>query len=356
MQLALTLFALLVASAAAFSAQPAVPRVHAVSRSMARPVVMADNIRELRTRIVSIKNTKKITQAMKLVAAAKVRRAQDAVLRARPFSESLEKVLGGLIERLKAEPLDLPLLEERETKTVLLIVVSGERGLCGGYNAQCIKKTTQRLTELEAQGVNVKMLCIGRKANVWFRRRNKDIVKAVPCPATPTSEFASTIADEVLNYFLSGEVDRVEVLYTSFVSMIASLPSVRTLVPLSPQGLETAGDEIFKLTTKDGKFGVEREKVAASEPKKFEADMIFEQEPAQLLNALLPLYINGQILRTVQESLASELAARMSAMQSATDNASQLGKALTQKMNRARQAAVTQELLEIVAGANAVSG
>jgi F-type H+-transporting ATPase subunit gamma len=300
-------FTLLVAGATAFSPlglgrAPLASRAAATSAQPA--VVMGDNIRELRTRIASIKNTKKITQAMKLVAAAKVRRAQDAVLRSRPFSENLEKVIGGLIERLKNENLDFPLLQQRETKKVLLVVVSGERGLCGGYNAQIIKKATARLAELEKQGIDVTMLNIGRKANVWFKRRNKKIAKFVTCPAVPTSEFAAEISDTVLNYFLSGEVDRVELVYTSFLSMIASNPSVRTLVPLSPQGLETAGDEIFKLTTKDGKFGVEREKVARAEPKKFEADMLFEQEPSQLLNAILPLYINGQILRTVQVSSA----------------------------------------------------
>jgi len=348
---------LLVASACAFSVQPSARTPLASRAAAARPaVVMGGNIREMRTRINSIKNTKKITQAMKLVAAAKVRRAQDAVLRSRPFTRELEKVLGGLIERLKDEPLDLPLLEERDTKTVLMVVVSGERGLCGGYNAQIIKKATARMAELEKQGIKIKLLCIGRKANVWFKRRERDIVNFIPTPASPSSEFASALSDDILNYFLSGEVDRVELVYSSFISMINSLPSVRTLVPLSPQGLETTGDEIFKLTTNNGKFGVEREKLSREAPMDFQADMLFEQEPAQLLNAILPLYINGQILRTVQESLASELAARMSAMQSATDNASELGKILTQKMNRARQAAVTQELLEIVAGANSVSG
>lgn len=297
--LRLLALSLLVAGAAAFSAPARVP----VAARCAAPrpaVAMGDNIRELRTRIGSIKNTKKITSAMKLVAAAKVRRAQDAVIKSRPFTEELEKVIGGLIERLKKESLELPLLEERETKTVMLVIVSGERGLCGGYNAQIIKKATQRIAELEKQGIKVKLFNVGRKANVWFKRRNKDIVKFVNTPNVPTSEFASDVSDGVLNYFLSGEVDRVEVVYTSFISMIAAQPSVRTLVPLSPQGLETDGDEIFKLTTKDGKFGVEREKVERGAAMKFESDMLFEQEPGQLLNAILPLYINGQLLRTVQ--------------------------------------------------------
>lgn len=303
--LRITLACAILASAAAFSAPVRMPV--ASRAAAARPaVVMGDNIRELRTRIGSIKNTKKITSAMKLVAAAKVRRAQDAVIRSRPFSEELEKVIGGLILRLKKEALELPLLEERDTKTVLVVIVSGERGLCGGYNAQIIKKATQRIAELEDQGIKVKLFDIGRKANVWFKRRNKEIVKFVNTPNVPTSEFASDVSDQILNYFLSGEVDRVEVIYTSFISMIAAQPSVRTLVPLSPQGLETDGDEIFKLTTKAGKFGVEREKVERASPMVFESDMIFEQEPAQLLNAILPLYINGQLLRTVQvRALAS---------------------------------------------------
>merc|ERR1711937_732862 len=135
--------------------------------------------------------------------------------------------------------------------------------------------------------------------------------------------------------------------------MISSIPSIRTIVPLLPGGIEMEGDEIFKLTSKDGDIAVEKTKMPVADPKEFAPDMIFEQEPSQLLNAILPLYLNGQLLRTLQESVASELAARMSAMQAATDNAKELEKRLSQEMNRARQAKVTQELMEIVAGADA---
>merc|ERR1719472_604530 len=128
--------------------------------------------------------------------------------------------------------------------------------------------------------------------------------------------------------------------------MITSIPSVRTIVPLAPQGIEMEGDEIFKMTTK--------EKIEAAAPQEFAADMIFEQEPSQLLNAILPLYLNGQLLRTMQDSVASELAARMSAMQAATDNAKELQSNLEREMNRARQAKITQELMEIIAGADAI--
>merc|ERR1719230_2019727 len=137
--------------------------------------------------------------------------------------------------------------------------------------------------------------------------------------------------------------------------MISSVPSVRTIVPLTPTGLEMDGDEIFKMTTKDGALSMTKEKLDAAEPQEFASDMLFEQEPSQLLNTILPLYLNGQLLRTMQDSVASELAARMSAMQAATDNAKELQSNLERQMNRARQAKITQELMEIIAGADATS-
>jgi F-type H+-transporting ATPase subunit gamma len=314
---------------------------------------MGATIRELRDRVGSVKNTKKITSAMKLVAAAKVRRAQEAVLRSRPFSETLERILGGLLQRVKTEGLDIPLLEERTVKKVGLVSITGDRGLCGGYNAQAIKNTEKRIEELKAQGVEVELLVIGNKGNTYFKKRDTPVRKAIPCGQAPTAEQAQDIASELLSSFYGGELDRVELLYTSFISMINSKPQVRTLIPLLPSGMEIEGDEIFKLTSKDGEMTIEKEKVEAAAPAEFVPDMIFEQEPSQLLNAILPLYLNGQILRTMQESVASELASRMSAMQAATDNAKDLQGRLESEMNRARQAKITQELMEIIAGADA---
>merc|ERR1719261_1044790 len=315
--------------------------------------MMGATIRELRDRVGSVKNTKKITSAMKLVAAAKVRRAQEAVLRSRPFSETLERILGGLLQRLKTEALDIPLLETRTAEKVGLVCITGDRGLCGSYNAAAIKKTEQRIEELKAQNVDVELILVGNKGGTYFKRRETPVRKAIACGQSPTAEQAQEIANELLSSYYAGELDRIELLYTSFISMIASMPTVRTLIPLLPSGLEMEGDEIFKLTSKDGDIAVEKESVAVAEPKTFVADMIFEQEPSQLLNAILPLYLNGPLLRTLQESVASELAARMSAMQAATDNAKDLQGRLSQEMNRARQAKVTQELMEIVAGADA---
>jgi len=347
----------LVATASAFQGAP----VSAVTSRHAA-VSMGANVKELRERVTSVKNTKKITSAMKLVAAAKVRRAQEAVIRSRPFSETLERILGGLLSRLSTEALDIPLMETREAKNVAVVVVTGDRGLCGGYNAQMIKKAEARIVELQSQGVNVELVTVGNKGSSYFKKRQpgsegkgvKTTVRAsYACGQGPTAEEATIIANELLSTYYAGDVDRIELMYTSFVSMISSVPSIRTIIPLSPAGIEAEGDEIFKLTTKDGQMSVEKEKLDKAKPAEFAPDMIFEQEPSQLLNALLPLYLNGQLLRVLQESVASELASRMQAMQSATDNAKDLQGRLETEMNRARQAKITQELMEIIAGADA---
>jgi F-type H+-transporting ATPase subunit gamma len=292
--------------------------------------------------------------AMKLVAAAKVRRAQDAVLATRPFSETLQSVFGGLIQRLGGESVDLPLLTEREVKKVTLLVITGDRGLCGGYNSFMIKKAEARFNELKKNGVEADLILVGKKGIAYFERRGFPIRKKYETGQNPTAKQALAIAEEVSSTFLSGESDAVELLYTKFVSLIASSPSIRTLVPFSASDITAKGDEVFQLTSESGQFGVERTELDVAAPQEFPNDMIFEQDPIQIVNAILPLYLNGQILRTLQESVASELAARMQSMQSASDNAGSLAKQLNLEYNRARQAAVTQELLEIISGASAL--
>jgi len=292
--------------------------------------------------------------AMKLVAAAKVRRAQDAVLATRPFSETLQSVFGGLINRLGGESIDLPLLTQREVKKVCLVVITGDRGLCGGYNSFMIKKAENRFKELKEQGIDTEMVLIGKKGITYFERRGYPIRKTFETGQNPEAKQALAISEELLNTYLSGEADAVELLYTKFVSLIASNPSIRTLVPFSASEITAKGDEVFQLTSDHGDFGVERKELEVAAPQEFPNDMIFEQDPLQIVNSILPLYLNGQILRTLQESVASELAARMQSMQSASDNAGALANELSLQYNRARQAAVTQEILEIVSGAAAL--
>ncbi len=311
------------------------------------------NLKAIRDRIQSVKNTKKITEAMRLVAAAKVRRAQEQVTATRPFADRLAQVLYGLQVRLRFEDANLPLLQKRDVQKVALLVISGDRGLCGGYNANVIRRAENRAKELTAEGVEFQYVLVGRKAIQYFQRREQPIHEKIfsGLEQVPTAAEASMIADELLSLFLSESVDRVELIYTRFVSLVSSRPVIQTLLPLDPQGLEASDDEIFRLTTRGGAFQVERERVQSSVPNPLPQDMIFEQDPVQILDALLPLYLNNQLLRAMQESAASELAARMTSMNNASENASELIDTLSLSYNKARQAAITQEILEVVGGA-----
>jgi len=312
----------------------------------------------------SVKNTKKITDAMKLVAAAKVRKAQEAVVNGRPFSENLVKVLYGVNRRLQDEDVASPLTTIRPVKTVLLVVITGDRGLCGGYNNFVIKKAVARIQELGELGVNCKVLNIGRKGTVFFKRRAEkySLSKSMPLGGAPSTKEAQAMADEIFSEFVSAEVDKVEILFTKFVSLINSQPTIQTLLPMARSGelcdingncVDFAEDEVFRLTTTDGKLFVTRDKIDMNKSQ-LDSAIIFEQEPSQILDALLPLYMNSTVLRSLQESLASELASRMNAMNSASDNAAALRKTLSLVYNRQRQAAITSQLIEIVSGANAV--
>jgi F-type H+-transporting ATPase subunit gamma len=308
------------------------------------------NLKEIRDRISSVKNTRKITEAMRLVAAAKVRRAQEQVLRSRPFADRLARVLQNLQTRMGFAGADAPLLAARDVRRITLLSVTGDRGLCGGYNSNIIKRTEQRFAELKGQGYEVDMVLMGRKAITYFQNRNYPIrATFTGLEQVPTATEADNIASEVLAEFLSGSTDRVEIIFTKFINLVSSQPVVQTLLPLDPQGIAVSDDEIFRLITRDGQLGVEvskRENPSAQLP----SDFVFEQSPEQLLNALLPLYLSNQLLRSLQEAAASELASRMTAMNNASDNAKALATSLTLDYNKARQAAITQEILEVVGG------
>jgi F-type H+-transporting ATPase subunit gamma len=315
------------------------------------------NLKEIRDRISSVKNTRKITEAMRLVAAAKVRRAQEQVLRSRPFADRLARVLQNLEARMGFEASDSPLLARRDVRTITLLAVTGDRGLCGGYNANVIKRTEQRFAELTGQGYAVDLVLMGRKAINYFQNRATTYrIRATftGLEQVPTATEADRIASEVLAEFLSGSTDRVEIIFTKFINLVSSQPVVQTLLPLDPQGIASPEDEIFRLITRDGRLGVEVGKVENVQAP-LQSDFVFEQNPDQLLNALLPLYLANQLLRSLQEAAASELASRMTAMNNASDNAKDLAKKLTLDYNKARQAAITQEILEVVGGAAAMT-
>lgn len=315
------------------------------------------NLKEIRDRISSVKNTRKITEAMRLVAAAKVRRAQEQVLRSRPFADRLARVLETLQSRIGFTDVDVPLFRDQPVECITLLAVTGDRGLCGGYNANIIKRTEQRHAELSGQGYKVDLVLIGRKAISYFQNRSDTYtIRATftGLEQVPNAEEAGSIANEVLAEFLSGSCDRVEMIFTKFINLVSSRPVIQTLLPLDPQGIATPEDEIFRLTTREGRLVVETGSEPNPEPG-LPPDIVFEQDPEQLLDALLPLYVQNQLLRSLQEAAASELASRMTAMNNASDNAKALAKTLTLDYNKARQAAITQEILEVVGGSSAMA-
>ncbi len=311
------------------------------------------NLKEIRDRIVSVKNTRKITEAMRLVAAAKVRRAQDQVLKSRPFADKLARVLQNIQTRMQFESSDSPLLSKRNVKTISLVCITADRGLCGGYNTNIIKKVETRYSELVNQGFSTNLILVGKKAIGYFQnRKDKYVIKSTfkELEQVPTSKDSEGITSEVLAEFLSENSDRVEIIYTKFITLVSCAPVVQTLLPLDPQGIAEENDEIFRLTTKNSQLRVEKSNIAKAESDKLSSDMVFEQSPDQLLDSLLPLYLQNQILRALQESAASELACRMTAMNNASDNAKELANNLNLTYNKARQAAITQEILEVVGG------
>ncbi len=311
------------------------------------------NLKEIRDRIVSVKNTRKITEAMRLVAAAKVRRAQDQVLKSRPFADKLARVLQNIQTRMQFESSDSPLLSKRNVKSISLVCITADRGLCGGYNTNIIKKVETRYSELVNQGFSTNLILVGKKAIGYFQnRKDKYVIKSTfkELEQVPTSKDSEGITSEVLAEFLSESSDRVEIIYTKFITLVSCAPVVQTLLPLDPQGIAEENDEIFRLTTKNSQLRVEKSNIAKAESDKLSSDMVFEQSPDQLLDSLLPLYLQNQILRALQESAASELACRMTAMNNASDNAKELANNLNLTYNKARQAAITQEILEVVGG------
>ena len=313
------------------------------------------NLKEIRDRIVSVKNTRKITEAMRLVAAAKVRRAQDQVLKSRPFADKLARVLQNIQTRMQFETSDSPLLSKRKVETISLVCITADRGLCGGYNNNIIKKVEIRYGELINQGYKPQLILVGKKAIGYFQnRKDKYTIKKTfkELEQVPTASDAEGITNDVLAEFISESSDRVEIIYTKFITLVSCSPVVQTLLPLDPQGIAEKNDEIFRLTTKNSQLRVEKSNIQASDKSELPSDMVFEQSPDQLLDSLLPLYLQNQVLRALQESAASELACRMTAMNNASDNAKELASTLNLTYNKARQAAITQEILEVVGGAS----
>ncbi|CCU80032.1 ATP synthase gamma chain [Halanaerobium saccharolyticum subsp. saccharolyticum DSM 6643] len=301
------------------------------------------NMRDIQRRIGSVKNTQKITRAMKMVASAKLKNAQDRAEDARPYFNKTVEVLRGVFTRTKEK--NHPLLAEREGGRHLVIVITADRGLCGAYNHK-VMDIAEEIVETEEE---VSLLVLGRKARDYFRRREADIMaEYVQLDDYPGYGFANNIADEIIHHFEAEDVNKVSMIYTHFNSAISQTVKKMQLLPV-----EEFAEEAKKIESDDEQQMDAETAEEGSDTKKY-VDYIFEPSPAEVFDNILPQYLINVIYSALLESKASEFGARMTAMDSATENASEMIDDLTLKYNRARQAEITKEITEIVGGAEAL--
>ena len=295
------------------------------------------NLKLIRNRIASVKSTQKITRAMKLVAGARLSKAQQRILAIRPFAQKTEQMLVEVTESAAecegSEP-DHPLLARREEKRVLLLVVTSDRGLCGAFNANINRTAERHWKSLVADGKDVQMAIIGRKGRDYLTRRKVPIMHVFSHVWEKLgNEQSEVVAKTILRPFVRGEVDSIYLIYNEFKSAMTQRVVVEPLFPLPKP---------------------ERPEPTHEMPEATPSEFIFEPTKHAVLEQLVPSYIELTILRALYESMASEFGARMTAMDSATKNASEIIDRLTLQYNRARQAAITTELMEIIGGANAL--
>jgi F-type H+-transporting ATPase subunit gamma len=287
------------------------------------------NLKAIRKRITTVKNTRKITRAMKLVAAARLRKAQENIVRMRPYAVQIMELISSLAARVGEEP--HPLLARREPNRVLLVVITSDRGLAGAFNSGISRAAFRQYTELVGQGKQVTIAAIGRKGSDYFRRRGVTITHTLGHVFDGLSyEKAREIGELIIREYTEQALDAVYLCYNEFKSAITQKVVVERILPVELQPEDPEGKPAL--------------------------DYLYEPDQQTLLNILLPLYVNSQIYRALLESVASEHGARMTAMDNATNNAADLIQALTLQANRARQAAITTELMEIISGAESLKG
>ncbi len=291
------------------------------------------NLKEVRNRIVSVSSTQQITKAMKMVSAAKLRRAQDAIQQLRPYASKLREILQNLSQSLGSEGGEYA--KVRPVEKVLLIVITSNRGLCGAFNSNVIRLVRNRIrgqySEQEKQG-NVKILCIGKKASDYFsKEKNSYLGHHNELYANLKFEDVAKIAETIMSDFSEEKYDRVEIVYNQFKNAATQLLTLEQMLPLEPE----ASDEKLKKNI---------------------PDYIFEPNQQEIVKDLIPKSLKTQLFKAILDSVASEHGARMTSMNKATDNAADLIKDLKLSYNKARQAAITGEILEIVGGAEALKG
>jgi len=292
------------------------------------------SVQDIKRRVRSIRNIRKVTRAMELVAAAKLRRAQARIESMRPYAERMQELMVGTA-RASSSVRGLPLLQRREVGRAAIVPLTGDRGLAGAFNGQILREAFAVERRLHADGVETSWLVSGKKGASTLRFRGYAIEQAWGgFSQSPRYEDAQAIAHRVSELYSEQEVDSVVLVYNHFVSALVQKVVTQDVLPI-PESLLEAGED-------------ERSQALLG-------DFIYEPEPEQILERLLPVYVETEVYRALLESAASEQGARMTAMRNATKNAGELIDSLTLSMNRARQAEITQEILEVVAGADALS-
>jgi F-type H+-transporting ATPase subunit gamma len=289
------------------------------------------NLKSIKKRIVSVKNTRQITKAMKMVSAAKLRRAQENVVAARPYAKKLGEVLQRLAQSQDVD--GHPLLEKRVAEKALVILVTSDRGLCGGFNANISKAAERYIKERKGDYAEISLLTIGRKGYEFLKNRQTIRKNYTGVLSTLNYQTAAMLAQEVIAGYLAGDYDEVFLFYNAFRSVMSQDITLQQLLPIAPP--ETA----------------EGEKEGETPP-----EYIYEPSKSELLGELLPKYVEVTMFKAMLESVASEHGARMTAMDSASKNATEMIGKLTLVYNRARQAAITTELMEIISGAESIKG
>lgn len=298
------------------------------------------SLKAIRTRITSVKNTRKITRAMKLVSTAKLRRAQDALTQARPYTQAISRVVSELSAVAGTD--SHKLFEERPLQKAMIVVMTSDRGQAGAFNANVTKAVERYAANELSAATEVSLRIIGRKGNQYFSRRRATITSYDPAPIGATAlDVAREMANRVVDDFSTGKVDRVYVVYNEFKNAASQAVRVKQVLPVVTE------DTTALTTTPKG--------AAAPEPTDG-GDFIYEPSKQALLDRLVPLYVQILLYRAALESITSFFAAQMTAMENATKNAGDMISALTLQFNRARQAAITKELAEIVGGAEALKG
>ncbi len=293
------------------------------------------SLKEVRIRIASVKSTQQITSAMKMVAASKLRRAQNAILKMRPYAAKLKEILQNLSASIESSG-DNPYTQQRKPVKVLIIVLTSNRGLCGAFNSNIIKAALQCIAEKYQQSFdsgNLSVMTIGRKGSEFFAKRNFNLVSTHDSLYDAlTWDNASAIAEGLMKSFADGQYDRIEVVYNQFRNAALQKITVEQFLPIEPPKADT------------------------SAPQQNQVDYIFEPSKEEIVNELIPKSLKIQFYKALLDSYASEHGARMTAMHQATDNARDLLRDLNLAYNKARQASITKEILEIVSGAEALKG